>query len=103
MQQHGQGEVSTGRVAAHDDVAGGAACFFQDVPQRLGRLAQLGWVCGVGSEGVAGEEDGDVVAVVVDDLEDVQPELEVWRDRGQGEAASCITLLEISFEAREIL
>lgn len=66
-------------------------------------MAQLGRVSGVGGESVAGEEDGDVVAVVVDDLEEIQPELEVWRDGGQGEAASCMTSLAIGFDGGDLV
>lgn len=89
VQQHRHGQVAAGRITADDHVRGCPATVGEDVAERANGLAQLGWVDFVRGEGVPREEDGDVVAVFVDDLQEVEPEVEVGGYGGDGEAASC--------------
>lgn len=89
VQQHRHGQVAAGRVAADDHVRGCPAAVGEDVAEGADGLAQLGWVDFVRGEGVPREEDGDVVAVFVDDLQEVEPEVEVGGYGSDGEAASC--------------
>ena len=77
VQQHRHGQVAAGRVAADDHVGGCAAAVGEDVAEGADGLAELCWVDFVWGEGVPRDEDGNVVAVFVDDLQEVKPEVEV--------------------------
>ena len=65
MGQDAERQVPACRVAAKEDVGGAAVRVLEDVAQRVDGLAELGWVDGVGGEGVREEEDGDVVVCAV--------------------------------------
>lgn len=104
VQQHRHGQVAAGRVAADDHVGGCPATVGEDVAEGADDLAELRWVGFVWGEGVPREEDGNVVVVFVHDLQEVEPEVEVGGDGGEGEATSCgSTALRLALGRKEWL
>ena len=90
VQENRQGQVPTCGVAADNQVGRVTATFGENVPEGFDGLAELCWVFSWRRKGVCEEEDGDIVSVLVELLDQTAEEGEVPRGWGYDKAATFV-------------
>jgi hypothetical protein len=90
VQENRKGQVPTCGVAANNHVGRVTATFSKNVPEGFDGLAELRWVFSRRRKGVGEEEDGDIVSVLVELLDQAAKESEVSWGWGQDKTAAFV-------------